>query len=76
MNWFVESVSVLIVIFTQQKLLIVMYILLNGCVTPIVYVMGIEENRKSAKEVSKFILKHIQKKSKIQPQPNTVVQER
>ena len=46
MNWIVETISILLLIFFPNGIVIIIYILLNSCATPIIYFMGMEENRK------------------------------
>ena len=48
-NWMVETVSILLVVIIPSNHVFIIYGLLNGCATPLVYIFGMEENRKSAK---------------------------
>ena len=50
-NWMVEIVSLLLVIIIPSDLVFIIYGLLNSCATPLVYIFGIEENRRSAKRM-------------------------
>ena len=48
-NWMVETFSILLVTIFHDDLVLIIYMLLIGCVTPLVYIFWIEDNRKSAK---------------------------
>ena len=48
-NWIIETVSIIMVVNVSNDLVFTLYILLNSCATPLVYIFGIgmEEKRKS-----------------------------
>ena len=48
-NWLVESVS-LIIFISENPLFKILYLLVNSCCTPLVYYLGIEENRRMARD--------------------------
>ena len=47
LNWIIETVSTLLVILIPSDLATTSYILLNSCATPMVYFLGMRENRSS-----------------------------
>ena len=49
-NWVVESVSLILVMFGENLLFKILYLLVNSCSTPLVYYLGIEENRQMARD--------------------------
>ena len=54
MNWMIETFSLLLVIiFEGDDVTTVIYILLNSCATPLIYLFGLEENQNLATKVSK-----------------------
>lgn len=50
LNWILETISTLLVIFTPNELFITLYILVNSCGTPLIYFLGIEDNRKRVRK--------------------------
>ena len=48
-NWLVETVSLFLVIFEDYKFDI-LYLLVASCGAPLVYYLGIEDNRRKARE--------------------------
>ena len=53
-NWILETLSsFLVLILPSYRYFTNLYILVNSCGTPLVYFMGIEENRSMAKEYFK-----------------------
>ena len=48
-NWILETISTLIVIIIKNSYSTVIYLLITSCGTPLVYYLGIEENRRQAK---------------------------
>ena len=46
-NWMIETVSIIMIVIVPDDLVFTLYILLNSCATPLVYIFGMEENRKS-----------------------------
>ena len=57
-NWILETLSsFLVLILPSYRYFTILYILVNSCGTPLVYFMGIEENRSMAKEYFKLNLR-------------------
>ena len=50
MNWLLETISLVLVMIGEYKLSIILYLLVTSCGTPLVYYLGIEENRRLARE--------------------------
>ena len=67
-NWILETASTLILLVFINKFITLLYILINSCGTPMVYFMGIEDNRKKAKENILMCLKKISITKEIQPE--------
>ena len=65
-NWALETISTLLVIIIINDLIVIVYILIMSCGTPLVYFLGIEDNRKTAKEVLKVKMKVLTKKKNIE----------
>ena len=54
MNWMIETVSLLfVIIFQGDDIATIIYILLNSCTTPLIYLFGLEENQNLATKVSR-----------------------
>ena len=49
-NWLLQTVSLILVTIVHYLLLDILYILVTSCGTPLVYYLGIEENRRLAKK--------------------------
>ena len=49
-NWLLETVSLILVHFSSSPFITIVYLLVTSCGTPLVYYLGIEENRQKAKE--------------------------
>ena len=49
-NWLLETVSLVLVMFVEKQILTILYLLVTSCGTPLVYYLGIEENRQKARE--------------------------
>ena len=49
-NWVLETFSTILVLIKQNRIFYILYIFINATGTPLVYYLGIEENRKAAKE--------------------------
>ena len=49
-NWILETVGLIPVIFLEEQMFTILYLLVTSCGTPLVYYLGIEENRQKAKE--------------------------
>ena len=57
-NWMLETCStILVIIIPPHRYFTLLYILVNSCGTPLVYFMGIEENRNMVKEYFKQNIK-------------------
>ena len=50
MNWLLETISLVLVMIGEKKLSTILYVLFTSCGTPLVYYLGIEENRRLARE--------------------------
>ena len=50
-NWVLETFSTILVLMKVNRIFYILYLFVTG--TPLVYYLGIEENRKSAKEYFK-----------------------
>ena len=50
MNWLLETISLVLVLIGKYKLFQILYLLVTSCGTPLVYYLGIEENRRLARE--------------------------
>ena len=54
MNWVIETfILLLVIIFPRDDLATIIYILLNSCATPLIYLFGLEENQNLATKVSR-----------------------
>ena len=62
-NWALETVSTILVIIIPGEIIIIVYILVNSCGTPLVYFMGIEENRQATKRLLMSKIRIIQKEN-------------
>ena len=49
-NWLVETVSLFLVMFEDYEFFTILYLLVTSCGAPLVYYLGIEDNRQKAKE--------------------------
>ena len=49
-NWLLETVSTSLVLVGENKFFTILYLLVNSCGTPLVYYLGIEDNRREARE--------------------------
>ena len=49
-NYILETVSMILMLVFKEEVIILLYLLANSCGTPLVYYLGIEENRKQAQE--------------------------
>ena len=49
-NYILETVSMILMLIFKEEVIILLYLLTNSCGTPLVYYLGIEENRKQAQE--------------------------
>ena len=64
-NWMLETVSTFMMFIFINRFSTLLYVLVNSCGTPLVYVMGIEENRNMAKEYFKYRMRIFSRKSEI-----------
>ena len=67
-NWMVEAISLFLVIFNESEFFDILYLLVTSCGTPLVYYLGIEDNRRKAREYFQSRMR-IFKKSKVAPHP-------
>ena len=65
LNCVLETISFLIVVFIRNHLTDILYLFVVSVGSPIVYFMGIEENRKIAKQVFKSRMRIFEKKTKV-----------
>ena len=49
-NWLVGTVSLILVMFKNDELFTIFYVLVTSCGAPLVYYLGIEDNRMKARE--------------------------
>ena len=49
-NWLLETVSLILVYFSASMFITILYLLITSCGTPLVYYLGIEENRQLVRE--------------------------
>ena len=49
-NWLLETVSLILVMIKGNLMFTILYLLVTSCGTPLVYYLGIEENRQKARE--------------------------
>ena len=66
-NWILETISTLIVILIKNTYSTVIYLLITSCGTPLVYYLGIEENRRQAKARFREQIKMFKKSRKNEP---------
>ena len=66
LNWVLETIVNILILFNISKLTIVIYITFMSVGTPLVYFMGIEENRKMAKEHFKTHIKIFKRKNQVE----------
>ena len=65
-NWVLETFVNILILFDNSRLSTIIYILIMSGGTPLVYFMGIEENRKIAQEHFKSHIKIFKKKNQVQ----------
>ena len=68
-NSLLEMIGTLIVMVDNQEIMAVLYILFTSCGTPLVYYLGMEENRMKAQEHFRENIRIFKKKSKLNPKP-------
>ena len=49
-NWLLETVSLILVMIKTNQIFNILYVLVTSCGTPLVYCLGIEKNRQTARE--------------------------
>ena len=70
-NWVLETIVNILIIFNISSLSIIIYITIMSVGTPLVYFMGIEDNRKKAKEHFKSRIKIFKKKDQVEASEGT-----
>ena len=65
-NWLLETVSLILVHFSSSPFITIVYLLVTSCGTPLVYYLGIEENRQKAREYFQSRIR-IFKKNRVAP---------
>ena len=68
-NWILETISTLIVIIIKNSYSTVIYLLITSCGTPLVYYLGIEENRRQAQARFREHIKMFKKSRNNEPEP-------
>ena len=61
-NWILETVITFLVVFKRERLFEIIYLLVISCGTPLVYYLGIEENRQLAREYFQLRIRIFKKK--------------
>ena len=61
LNYILESVSVVLMITVDDYFIDILYVTINCCGTPLVYFLGIEENREHALEYFRSHVKYFRK---------------
>ena len=61
-NWLVETVSLFLVIFEDYEFFTILYLLVTSCGAPLVYYLGIEDNRLKAREYFQSRIRIFRKK--------------
>ena len=70
-NWLVDTVSLFLVIFGESLFLIILYYLVTSCGAPLVYYLGIEENRRLAREHFQSRIRMF-RKNKVAPSTSSI----
>ena len=70
-NWILETIVNILILIDNSRLSTIIYVLIMSGGTPLVYFMGIEENRKMAKEHFKTHIKIFKKKNQVQASTNS-----
>ena len=63
LNWLLEIISTLMVLIDINRFFTLLYVVVGSCGTPLVYFIGIEENRKCVQEYFKLSIR-ISKRNK------------
>ena len=61
-NWLLETVSLFLVIFEDYEFFTILYLLVTSCGAPLVYYLGIEDNRRKAREYFQSRIRIFRKK--------------
>ena len=64
-NWILETLINVLILSGNKRIFSILYILVMSCGTPLVYFMGIEENRKKAKEHFESNIQMLKPKNKV-----------
>ena len=75
MNWMLESLMILMIIMTTKKMFQTTFILVTSIGTPLIYYLGIEENRKQIKDFYRQQIRRVKKKP-VAVSPSTTDTER
>ena len=65
MNWMLESVMILMIFLTTDKMFQTAFILVTSIGTPLIYYLGIAENRKQIEEYYQNQIRKMKKINKI-----------
>ena len=61
-NWLLETVSLILVMIKTNQIFNILYVLVTSCGTPLVYCLGIEKNRQTAREYFQSRMRVFKKK--------------
>ena len=64
LNYILEMVSFVLISISNIPVLTVIFLLIKSCGTPIIYYIGIEENRALTREFVKYHIKYFNPKGK------------
>ena len=73
-NWALETVSIILVVIFPGEIILIIYLLVNCCGTPLIYFLGIEENRQATEKLILSKIKIIKKRDKSENQTETETQ--
>ena len=71
LNWALETFCTVMVIIIINDVIVIVFILIMSCGTPLVYSLGIEDNRNDTKEVLMSRITALTKKNKKKIEPVT-----
>ena len=63
-NWILESLGTFLVLVFRNRILTILYVIILSCGTPLVYFLGIEENRSKIREYFIANIRTFSKKNK------------
>ena len=63
-NWILETLSTFLVLIFRSRYIDILYVITLSCGTPVVYFLGIEENRRKVKEYFIANIRTFSKKNK------------